>query len=196
MKKNRIGDKREKIYELFHSSNSCAKYFFDKTNEDEYAAYYTAMYLLQDSTESLWRHREEGFNNDELLAYIEIWGVLQAIIIQQDSIETIYKILTGKELKVPQGTKWFKIRNIRNLYSGHPVNRGEKKDKKQEKNIERSFMGRNFGGYDELTVEVWNKKISKTEFRNIELGKIIDEYTLEASSYLQKIINIFPSKWP
>ena len=116
MKMNIIGDKREKIYKLFHSSNSCAKYFFDKTNEDEYAAYYTAMYLLQDSTESLWRHREEGFNNDELLAYIEIWGVLQAIIIQQYSIETIYKILTGKELNVPQGTKWFKIRKIRNYF--------------------------------------------------------------------------------
>ena len=57
-------------------------------------------------------------------------------------------------------------------------------------------MGRNFGGYDELTVEVWNKKIGKTEFRNIELGKIIDGYTLEAISYLQKIISIFPSKWP
>jgi len=196
MKKNRIDDQREKIYNLIQSSKSCAKYFFDKTNEDKYAAYYTAMYLLQDSTESLWRHREEGFNNDELLAYIEIWGVLQAIIIQQCSIETIYKILTGKELNVPQGTKWFKIRNIRNLYSGHPVNKGEKKDKKKEKNIERSFMGRNFGGYDELTVEVWNKKIGETEFRSIELGKIIDEYTREAGSYLQKIINIFPSKWP
>ena len=196
MKKNRIDDQREKIYNFFQSSKSCAKYFFDKTNKDKYAAYYTAMYLLQDSTESLWRHREEGFNNDELLAYIEIWGVLQAIIIQQYSIETIYQILTGKELNVPQGTKWFKIRNIRNLYSGHPVNKGENKDKNKEKNIERSFMGRNFGGYDELTVEVWNKKIGKTEFRSIELGKTIDEYTLEASSYLQKIINIFPSKWP
>ena len=167
MKMIKICDQREKIYELFHGSNSCAKYFFDKTHEDEYAAYYTAMYLLQDSTESLLKHRERGFNADELLAYIEIWGVLQAIIIQQDAIETIYKELTGIELDVPQGTKWMEIRNVRNLYSGHPVNKGKQKDKKREKNIERSFMGRNFGGYDELTVEVWNKKKGKTEFRNI-----------------------------
>ena len=190
----RIIELREKTYDLFHGSKSCEKYFFDYAHADEYAAYYTAMYLLQDSTESLWRHRKVGFNKDSLLGYIEIWGVLQAIIIQQDSIETIYRVLNGKDLKVSQGTKWFEARNIRNLYSGHPINKGEKKDKK--KNIERSFMGRDFGGYDVLMVEVWNKKKNKTEFRDIKLGKLIDDYALEAGSYLQEIIDAFPIKWP
>jgi hypothetical protein len=154
------------------------------------------MYLLQDSTESLWKHRETGFNADELLAYIEIWGVLQAIIIQQDAIAAIYKELTAKELNVPQGTKWMEIRNVRNLYSGHPVNKGEQKNNKKEKNIERSFMGRDFGGYDELTVEVWNKKKGKTEFRKIKLGELIDDYASEANQYLQEIIDNFQTKWP
>lgn len=192
----RIAVLREKIYELFHGSNSCAKYFFDDTHKDELASYYTAMCLLQDSTESLCEHRKRGFNTDELLAYIEIWGVLQAIIIQQDAIEAIYKVLHWNEIEVPQGTKWLELRNIRNLYSGYPVTKDARAqlDKKREKDVERSFLGRDFGGYDELIIEVWNKK--KTVFKNIELGKLIDDYTGEATQCLQEIIDGFPTKWP
>ena len=89
---NKIEEHRREIYNHFHSSQSCVSYFFYKANKDEFAAYYTAMYLLQDSTAGLGKHREKGFSPDPFLKYIEIWGVLQAIIIQQDSINKLFEI--------------------------------------------------------------------------------------------------------
>ena len=189
----RIGKIREEIYNHFHNSESCERYFFDKTHGDEYAQYYTAMYLLQDSTEGLCKHREKGFSNDPSLAYIEVVGVLQAIIIQQDSIETIIKTLGQIEIAIPEESKWKEIRNLRNLCAGHPVNKGEKI---RQVDTERSFMGRDFGGYDELRIEVWNKEEGKTEFRNIKLGQLIDDYAEEAANHLTMTVNLLPSKWP
>jgi hypothetical protein len=82
----KIAEIREKIYNYFHSSDACHNFFFSDAQEERYAAYYTSMYLLQDTTESLMVHRHKGFSTDPFEAYIEFWDVMQAIIIQQDSI--------------------------------------------------------------------------------------------------------------
>ena len=186
----KIEQLREKIYDHFHGSTSCANYFFDGSHSDEYATYYTTMYLLQDSIEGLSEHRNKGFNTNELLAYIEIWGVLQAVIIQQDSIKTLYEVLTQNKISIPQNSNWKEIRTFRNLCGGHPVDKGRPGKR------ERAFMGRGFGTYDNLLIEVWNEAKGKTEFREIDLGKLIDEYAAEAVKYLQDIITILPTKWP
>jgi len=54
------------------------------------------MYLLQDTSESLYVHRIKGFANDPHEAYIEFWGVMQAIFIQQDAISELYEAVTSK----------------------------------------------------------------------------------------------------
>lgn len=185
-----ISDLRDHIYNYFQRSNSCRNYFFAKAHADDYAAYYTAMYLLQDSTEGLLMHRKKGFSKNPLLAYIEIWGVLQAIIIQQDAISTLYEALIKASPIIPAGSKWKIIRDFRNLCGGHPVNKGK------DGNRERAFMGRAFGNYKKVKIEVWNQKKKKTEFREIELVNLIDEYSAEAANLLQDIVSLLPIKWP
>ncbi len=186
-----ISELREQISNHFQASQSCKKHFSDSSHNHELAAYYTANYLLQDSTEGLWRHREKGFSSDPLLAYIEIWGILQAIIIQQDSIIQLYETLLKASPIFPPGPKWKEIRDFRNLCAGHPVNKGKKEGLK-----ERAFMGRSFGDYNEVKIEVWNEKKKKREFRKIKLANLIDEYSIEAAALMKDIINLLPSKWP
>lgn len=186
-----ISELREQISNLFQASQSCAKYFSATSHSDELAAYYTANYLLQDSTEGLWRHREKGFSSDSLLAYIEIWGILQAIIIQQDSITMLYETLIKASPIFPPGPKWKEIRDFRNLCGGHPVSKGKKEGSK-----ERAFMGRSFGDYNEVKIEVWNEKKKKREFKKIRLGKLIDDYSNEAANLMRDIVNLMPNKWP
>jgi len=185
-----ISELREQISNHFQTSRSCKKYFSASSHRDELAAYYTAKYLLQDSTEGLWKHRKRGFNNDPLLAYIEIWGVLQAIIIQQDAIAVLYETFIKASPIIPTGSKWKVIRDFRNLCSGHPVNKGKEGKK------ERAFMGRSFGNYKKIKIEVWNQKKKKTEIREIELAKLIDEYSAEAANLLHDIVSLLPIKWP
>ncbi len=95
---NHIADRRSDIYAFFQKNGECQKFFYSPENKEKYVAYYNSMYLLQDSTEGLWQHREKGFSKDPLLAYIEFWGVMQAVIIQQDAIQEIFQILTEKNL--------------------------------------------------------------------------------------------------
>jgi hypothetical protein len=97
---HRIVDRRQEIYDYFHNNDACQRFFFDAAQEERYAAYYTSMYLVQDTSESLLVHRARGFSSDSHAAYIEFWGVMQALIIQQDSISELYNAVTGARLDI------------------------------------------------------------------------------------------------
>ena len=77
------------------------------------------MYLMQDSTEALWTHRQRGFTEgDALLAYVEFWGVMQAVIIQQDSINELHEVIVGDNLDTGQLIGWHRLRDLRNECAG------------------------------------------------------------------------------
>src|SRR6266850_2533709 len=150
---NAVADRRTEIYEYFHASASCQKYFADRVHEEVHVAYYNSMHLLQDSTEGLWQHREQGFSTDPLIAYIEFWGVMQAAIIQQDSIAEIHEVMVGKPLdaRAANLVSWVKVRELRNICAGHPA----KKDRPKAVPLTRTFMGRAFGDYNAIRYEQW-----------------------------------------
>jgi len=192
---------REEIYDYFQSNELCQKFFFETSREERYAAYYTSMYLISDATESLWMHRSKGFSEDPHAAYLEFWGVMQAIIIQQDSICELYWAINGKNLNTKNLKAWKKIREIRNICAGHPA----KIDRPHNKAIKRTFMGRSFGDYSSFYYEQWEKPKSSTKSKNplenithpeIKLGKIIDEYSEEASNKLKEILQSMKKQWP
>ena len=68
---DKIPEIREQIYDYFQSNETCQDFFFDDAQEERYATYFTSMYLLHDTTESLFVHRKKGFSNDPHEAYIE-----------------------------------------------------------------------------------------------------------------------------
>jgi len=57
----RIVNRRQEIYDYFHNNGDCQQFFFDAAQKERYAAYYTSMYLVQDTSESLLAHRARGF---------------------------------------------------------------------------------------------------------------------------------------
>lgn len=192
---------RRKIYNYFQNNKACREFFFNTSREEGYVAYYTSMYLISDTAESLQVHRGKGFSKNPLEAYIEFWGVMQAIIIQQDSICELYKAIKGTELNRGNLTSWGKLRDIRNICAGHPV----KKDRPRSLPVKRTFMGRSFGGYSSFYYEQWEKPTSLQQPNNImanithprvELGKIIDEYEKEAAEKLMEILEFMKERSP
>jgi hypothetical protein len=157
---NALTDRRDEIYNHFHANQACRRYFFDPGRESEYAAYYNSMYLLQDATESLVQHRGKGFASDDLTRYIEFWGVMQAVIIQQDSIAEIYGVLVGQPLlaKALQLAAWSEIRELRNVCAGHPANKSRPKSQP----LSRAFIGRMGVNYDTLTYELWQQGATRS----------------------------------
>lgn len=186
-----IGDRRSEIYDFFHTNMACKEYFF--AHEAEYVAYYNSMYLLQDSTESLHHHRERGFSSDPLLAYLEFWGVMQAVIIQQDSISEIHAVIRGEALDADAKNlkSWLEVRKLRNVCAGHPA----KKDRPRTKPLTRTFMGRAFGGYSAITFEQWKQGDGTTHPR-VNLGALLDSYAIEAEAQLASVLAEMKSRWP
>src|SRR5208283_1910951 len=94
------------IYDQFHGSNAGREHFFKADHAEAYAAYYTVMYLIQSTGESIQSHMKRGFSSDPWLAYIEFWGVMQAIVIQQDAIKELYEAVIGSKLQITKESDW------------------------------------------------------------------------------------------
>jgi hypothetical protein len=183
---------RSNIYDQFHGSNAGQEYFFKDDNAEAYAAYYTAMYLIQDTGESVQSHMKRGFSSDPQLAYIEFWGVMQAIFIQQDAIAELYEAVIGSKLQpAKKGSDWLKIRDIRNRCAGHPANRN-----KGVPATQRTFMGRRFGDYNRIQYELWEagdrKQVSHPEFN---LSAMIKAYDDEGAQILNRVLCVLATKW-
>jgi len=186
-----IATRRDEIYNYFHGSASCQQFFFAAAQEERYAAYYTSMYLLQDTTESLMAHRAKGFSSDPFKAYIEFWGVMQALFIQQDSISELYEAVTGAPLKTNNLSWWRSLRTLRNACAGHPA----KKERPKTSPLSRTFMGRGFGDYSAVTYEQWQSGGSISH-PTIDLGALIDSYATEAESQLAAVLQFMKQQWP
>lgn len=186
-----IAEIRNAIYDYFQGSAECQKFFYDLAHEEESVTYYNSMYLLQDTTESLWNHRKAGFSGNPLQAYIEFWGVMQAVFIQQEAIAELCEIITGKKLNPWSIKKWAEIRLLRNICAGHPV----KKDIPRTASLTRSFMGRSFGGYNEMVYEQWQTGSGRSNPR-IKLGVLLDEYAIEAAAQLDTVFSAMKKRWP
>ena len=187
----RIANRREEIYNYFHQSSACQQFFFATDQEERYAAYYTSIYLLQDTTESLMAHSNKGFSSDPFEAYIEFWGVMQALFIQQDSISELHEVVTGSPLQTNNLIAWQSLRTVRNICAGHPA----KKDHPKDSPISRTFMGRKFGGYSAITYEQWQSGGSISH-PTVQLGALIDSYATEAEAQLAVVLQLMKEQWP
>ncbi|WP_313918387.1 hypothetical protein [Tahibacter sp.] len=183
---------REKIYEYFHSSEGCQSYFYAQENEPSFVAYYNSMYLLQDATESLAAHRTRGFAEDARAAYLEFWGVMQAIVIQQDAICELHEVVAGEELNArrSQLKAWLELRDLRNLCAGHPV----KKDIPRREPLTRTFMSRSFGNYSAITFEQWRQGEGESHPK-VNLAELLDEYEVEANAKLEDVLAAMRRRW-
>jgi len=183
---------RSDIYDQFHGSNAGPEHFFKSTHATAYAAYYTAMYLIQDTGESVMSHMKRGFSADPWSAYIEFWGVMQAIFIQQDAIKELYEAVIGSPLNCRTASNWSKLRDVRNLCAGHPA----KRDRKIT-GIQRTFMGRHFGDYDQIRYELWDACMPRqTSHPTLNLRAMIKAYDIEGAQTLKIVLSELATRWP
>ena len=184
-------DVRTEIYDQFQGSSACTAHFLLPANKDAYAGYYTSMYLIQDTGEAIMDHMGRGFSQDPMRAYLEFWGVMQAIVIQQDAICQIYQAVVGHAPSIKSGSHWRQIRDKRNLCAGHPAKRAYGVPAPQ-----RTFMGRGFGNYNCIKYELWDASTGQTTHPVFNLRQMIQAYDAEASIMLNHVLSTMKSNWP
>ena len=188
---NQILAVRSKLYDQFHGSSAGPAHFFLDSYEDDYAAYYTAMYLIQDTGEAVMQHMVAGFSNDPWQAYLECWGVMQAFIIQQDAIVELHRAVVGSAVAMPPRSAWLELRDIRNICAGHPVRRTHGRSGPQ-----RAFMGRSFGNYDQIRYELKEAGTKNPTHPVFNLRRMINSYDREGSQVLQVALASMNQQWP
>ena len=135
-------------------------------DHDRHAAYYTSMYLLQDTWEATCDFIQAGTSQNPLRSYLEIWGFLQAVFIAQDALSELYRIITGNDLRRYQTdclTVWHDIRRLRNEVVGHPVNR------KKGSHEVRSFFGRGPHDLSQFRYERWDSRQKRIDHPVVNL---------------------------
>jgi hypothetical protein len=149
------------------------------------------MYLIQDTGEAVSQHVLRGFSSEPLTAYLEFWGVMQAIIIQQDAVVELHQAIMGKKPHVETKSAWQELRDIRNICAGHPARRAHGLPAPQ-----RSFMGRSFGNYDRIQYELWDARSGQTSHPSFNLRKLMGAYDVEAEDILLQVLARMKSNWP
>jgi len=193
---------REAIYQRFHASSAGPAHFFLDQNADEYAGYYTAMYLIQDTGEAIYTHAKQGFAASSMAAYIEFWGVMQATQIQQDAIKELHRAVVGPQTQLPFGPGWRGLRDFRNLVAGHPANRSHGVPATQ-----RAFMGRTPYRYERLTYEKFDAAAARKPSATagffpgisnpvVDLRQMISNYETEAVAILRTVLSSMRARWP
>ena len=188
---NNVLDVRSAIYDQFHGSSAGPAHFFRPENKDAYAAYYTSMYLIQDTGEAIWTHMKSDFSSDPMRAYLEFWGVMQAIYIQQGAIVQLHRAVVGNNPTIQANSAWSQLRDLRNRCAGHPANRTHGVLASQ-----RTFMGRSFGNYDCIRYEMWDASTGQRSHPTFNLRQMIGDYDGEATTILKAVLSNMESRWP
>lgn len=161
-----------------------------KLQGDDYAACSTSVSLIRDTGEAVEAHLEADFSSDPQRAYLEFWGVMQAIFVQQDAIFELHRVIAGARPILLQGSAWASLRDIRNTCAGHPAD-----SRNGAPTTQRTFMGRSFGKYDRITYELWETggRIKRPTFN---LRRMIHDYDDEAGQILQNVLVTMRLRWP
>lgn len=169
-------------------------YLYDKQFKDQLDDWYTltvALDTLGDSCSALIYFENEGIGTSTGEKYLRLYGVLQAIILQQDAINHLYRLFTENKLTIEDTSAWAKIREVRNMATGHPIG----KKGKSEEGLLRIFLSQRSITSTGFTLMICEEKTGKTRHQKIDLKTLYEAYKLEALLYLSAIETALIDKW-
>lgn len=158
-------------------------------NRVRFEAFCAAKDLLQDSTEALLFHRRTGFGHGLHQQQIELWGVMQALAIQQDAICQLHFAITGEKIVHEKlGSAWAELRNYRHYVSGHPVSKSRNEPKGT---TVRCVSRSDRMSYEKIPLVFTTGKTKRHV--HFDLGNHIDAYEQEASKILLELADTLSS---
>ncbi|TKJ32539.1 hypothetical protein CEE39_05300 [bacterium (candidate division B38) B3_B38] len=153
-----------------------------KNSPDEWNRYCVSIDTLGDTVEALIHFESKGLGNNDEEKYIKLYGVLQAVFLQQDSIISLYEIFVDKFENISLNIDdWKEIRELRNLTVGHPI------EMKRAGATKRCFINRQSITSQCFQLMIWNKSKNKDEFEDIDFEKLYSNYKKEATAILEQI---------
>ena len=177
----RIAEVREATNCEFNRRRGLRISFFQ--SDDEFAGWDVCDVLIQDTSDSILEHLERNFSPNPLQAYIELWGIFQGLIIQQDSIAEMHKIIVGTMPDLSSAENWKELRSLRHTCAGHPSKRT-----KGVSGTRRTLFSRSFGSYEKIWFQTYESEKGESILPTVNLRRLILGYDEEASSFLSAVL--------
>ena len=161
-------------------------------SDDKFATFYTSKFLIQDTSGAVSSHMQTGFSisTNSMAAYIEFWGVMQALIIQQDAICELHGAVCGIAPILAKPSAWFDLRELRNRCAGHPAKKSVKGS------TLRSFMVRTSICYERMMYEQYDSATESSTHPTVDLRAMINSYDTQAGGVLSAVLSEMKRKWP
>ena len=160
-----------------------------KAHLDEWKALCVAMDTLGDSCLALGYYEASGIGKEDGEKYLKLYGLLQAIFLQQDSIRQLHQLFVGSDLQPGPDSAWKKIIELRNLTVCHPI------EKKEKAGIKRCFISRVTIHAGDFQLVIWNSDKGQDEFEDVDLQSLYRQYKLEAVKHLESITQGQIERW-
>lgn len=180
---NKILEAYKRIYDHIQDFSSCG--WRDCCSRFDFERYCVAKDTIQDTAEAVMSHREQGFTVNVYRRYVEYYGVLQAIYMQQDAIKALFELfMVPDKIDYSVLSNWQALRDLRNDTVGHPVVR--------LKRLNRNQIAYNCVNYQ------WCPKDKPCSWKseNINLGTVLNSYDCEAGGVLQSILARLEAECP
>ncbi|MDD4976857.1 MAG: hypothetical protein PHY93_21055 [Bacteriovorax sp.] len=143
----------------------------------------SSLVVIEDSDSAISAYINSEFGTDNGEKYLRLYGVLQALFLQQDAITNMCESL-GLPNNLASHPKLKEIRDIRNDSIGHPTKRG---------NYKSNYKSYHFISQASITKSgfqlISDYKNNKTTFRDILVIDLINEQRRYLSEILKKVIN-------
>lgn len=144
----------------------------------------SSMDVVEDAELAIDNYLDSDLGKGDGEKYLRIYGVLQALFIQQNAVMHLIEAL-GFRRNLEKNSKLKTIREIRNDSVGHPTKRG---NYKSYHFISRPTISKN--GFQLMSVYENNK----TKFRNISVNNLIEQQRLYLKQELVNIIKVLEKK--
>jgi hypothetical protein len=171
------------IRNYVNTANLYDKYY--KDNLDSWNMLCVSMDVIEDTCEALQHFEAEGIGDGVGEKYLKLYGVLQAVSLQQDAIKYLCQSLSKVFPKLKGLVDWreSQIRKLRNLTVGHPI------EMTRDKIVRRCFITRASISPHGFKLMVYNAAENKDEFEDRDLRELYSGYKKEATTVLEKILN-------
>jgi hypothetical protein len=141
--------------------------------------------VAEDTMAAISNYLSGGIGADVGERHLRLYGVLQAVVLQQKAIWTLCKLFLGPSWTKPgPSSAWEKVRTLRVVTVGHPIKRGG------DDHIERSFLTQISLEDDGFDYEIWHKATSTFSFERAELVSLLMEYAGEAARNLERLLPV------
>lgn len=169
------------------SARGRSSYFAEA--RDDWNKLCVAMDTFEDALLALSDYLSYGLGRNDEERYLRLYGVQQAVFLQQDAIKALFEVAGA--LFPPPGpdSAWKKIRELRNLTSGHPI------ELNREGSLRRTILTRVSLQSGRLDLLIHDSKTGMN-FPEYNLSEMLANYLAEAVTYTRGLVEAIRTRWP